>query len=52
VVVLLELMANGTDADKLATDFKGGNEPGASKGNDQFTLLVVQGSSGLAARAR
>ena len=30
VVILLQLMANGTDADKLAASFKRGNESGAS----------------------
>ncbi len=49
VEILLELMANGADSDNVATHFKCGNEPGASEGNDEFTLLVVQGASGLAA---
>jgi hypothetical protein len=45
-------MANGTDADNLAADFKRGNESGASEGDDQFTLPVVHGASGLATRVR
>lgn len=49
VEVLLELMANGADSDNVATHLKCGNEPGAPKGNDEFTLLFVQGASGLAA---
>ena len=49
VEILLELMANGADSDNVATHFKCGNEPGASEGNDEFTLLVVQGASSLAA---
>lgn len=49
VEILLELMANGADSDNVAAHFKCGNEPGASKGNDEFTLPVVQGASGLAA---
>ena len=49
VEILLELMANGADSDNVATHFKCGNEPGVSEGNDEFTLLVVQGASGLAA---
>lgn len=49
VVILLQLMANGTDADHLATDLKGCDEPGAPKGNDQLTLRVIQGAGGPAA---
>ena len=45
-------MANGTDADHLAADFKRSNESGASEGDDQFALLVVHGASGLATRVR
>jgi len=45
-------MANGTDADNLAPDFKRGNESGPSEGDDQFALLVVHGTSGLATRVR
>ena len=47
--ILLELMSNGADSDNVATHFKCGNEPGVSEGNDEFTLPVVQGASGLAA---
>jgi hypothetical protein len=49
VEILLELMANGADSDNVATHFKCGNEPGVSEGNDELTLLVVEGASGLAA---
>jgi len=52
VVVLLKLMANGTDTDNLAADFKRGNESGASEGDDQFALLVIHGASGLPTRVR
>lgn len=52
VEILLKLMANGADADNIATHFKCGNEPGISKGNDEFTLVVIQGTSGFAAGVR
>ena len=47
--ILLELMSNGAGSDNLATHFKCRNEPGVSERNDEFTLPVVQGASGLAA---
>lgn len=47
-VVLLELMANCTDANNVTADFKRGNESGAPERNNQFALLVVSGASGLA----
>lgn len=47
--ILLKLMPNGVDSDKGATLFKCSNEPGASEGNDELTLVVVLGASGLAA---
>jgi hypothetical protein len=49
VEILLKLMANGADSDNVATHFKCSNEPSISEGNDEFTLVVVQGASGLAA---
>ena len=52
VVVLLQLMAIGADANHLAADFKRGNKAGAPEGNDQFALPVFYGASGLAARVR
>ena len=47
--ILLKLMANGADSDNVATHFKCSNEPSVSEGNDEFTLVVIQGASGLAA---
>lgn len=52
VEILLELMANGADSDNVATHFKCSHEPSVSEGNDELTLVVVQGASGLAARVR
>jgi len=49
VEILLQLMAYGADANNVATHFKSGNEPGVSKRNDEFTLLVIEGASSLAA---
>ena len=42
-------MANGSDSYSVATHFKRGNETRASEGNDEFSLPVVQGASGLPA---
>jgi hypothetical protein len=52
VVVLLELMPYGTDADHLFADFERRYESGAAERDDQFALLVVHGASGLAAGVR
>jgi hypothetical protein len=49
VKVLLELMTYRTDADHIPADFERRNEPGTAEGDGQFPLLVVHGTSGLAA---
>lgn len=52
VAVLPNLMANGVDSDKVATQFESSNEPGIYEGNDEFTLPFVQGANGIAASVR
>jgi hypothetical protein len=52
VEILLTLVAYSADPNNVVAHFKCGNEPGVSKGNDEFTLLIVQGASGPATGVR
>ncbi len=49
LVILLELMADRTDADQRPANFKRCDESGVAERDDQFALPVVHRAGGFAA---